>query len=346
MLSDIRTFPGGSRKRVTKAGNNVREGKATFDDLKAINEWRAAHRRVINSFQAILRGRTRDTDVIVAQRHKRRRTIVDKLRRYPAMQLGRMDDVAGCRLIFSNVAELHEFRDAFHKSRFKHTLKNHRDKYDYIENPKSSGYRGIHDVYAYNVNSDAGRHLKGLLIELQYRTQYQHAWATANELIGFLTTNQPKFGRGDVRYQQAMQLASEIIARSAEDMKSCYPNLSNEELVSQFVKVDGAIHLMERFRGINAADDIAKDKKNYIFIFGEGESGGEVLDIQAYEYATAALRALFELERDDPGKDIVLVRGDRPSDVRESFKNYFSDAVSFVDLVDEGCRRLVQGKWM
>ena len=57
---------------------------------------------------------------------------------------------------------------------------------------------------------------------------------------------------------------------------------------------------------------------------------------QAYENAAAALRALFELERKDPAKDIVLVRGDRPSDVRESFKNYFSDAVSFVDLVDEG----------
>ena len=342
----VKTFPGGSRQHVTKAGNNVRHDKATYSDLTAINDWRAAHGRVINSFQAILRGRTRDTNIIVAQRHKRRRTIFDKLRRYPGMQLGRMDDVAGCRLIFANVEELREFRDAFHKSRFKHTLKNEKDKYDYIENPKSSGYRGIHDIYAYNVNSVAGRHLKGLLIELQYRTQIQHAWATANELIGFMTVNQPKFQRGDSRYQHAMQLASEIISRSAESMTSCFPNLENSELVSEFVSIDTQIQLMKMFRGLNAAGKIVEGKKNYLLIFGEGADGVEVLDVQAYKSSTDALGALFALESEDPGKDIVLVRGDRPDDIRESFKNYFSDAMYFVDLIDEGCEKLLPKKWM
>ena len=144
-------FPGGSRERVTRAGNNVRVGNPTEDDYAAINDWRAAHRQVINSFQAILRGRTRETNIIVAQRHKRKHTIFDKLRRLPKMQLGRMDDVAGCRLTFPNIAELYEFRNTFHKSRFNHKLKNDKDKYDYIAHPKSTGYRGIHDVYAYDV---------------------------------------------------------------------------------------------------------------------------------------------------------------------------------------------------
>jgi len=60
----------------------------------------------------------------VAQRLKRRRTIIDKLRRYQGMQLARMDDIAGCRLIFPDIESLHKFRDQVHRARFNHVLKN------------------------------------------------------------------------------------------------------------------------------------------------------------------------------------------------------------------------------
>lgn len=170
-------FPGGSKSRVNKAGDNIRNNTTTPDDFKVIEEWRAAHRGVLNTFQAILRTRTKGSNVTVAQRHKRRNTIFDKLKRIPNMQLARMDDVAGCRLIFRNIKELNKFRDTFHKARFNHKRRNEPDKYNYIESPKNTGYRGIHDVYEYDVNSEAGKSLTGLYIEIQYRTLVQHAWA-------------------------------------------------------------------------------------------------------------------------------------------------------------------------
>ena len=116
-------FPGGSKSRVNRAGNHIRNGTATSADYHVLEEWRSAHRRVLNTFQAILRNRTRGTDITVAQRHKRRATIIDKLKRYPSMQLARMDDVAGCRLIFNDIESLYDFRNEFHKSRFHHKLK-------------------------------------------------------------------------------------------------------------------------------------------------------------------------------------------------------------------------------
>jgi ppGpp synthetase/RelA/SpoT-type nucleotidyltranferase len=186
-------FPGGSKSRVNRAGERVRSCIATPEDLRVIDEWRAAHRNVLNTFQAILRIRTKDMDVTVAQRHKRKRTIFDKLERFPRMHLARMDDVAGCRLIFRTIPELYEFRDVFLKARFKHQRRNDLDKYDYIKHPKKTGYRGVHDVYEYDVRSEAGRRLKGLYVEIQYRTLVQHAWATAVEVIGFITESQPKF---------------------------------------------------------------------------------------------------------------------------------------------------------
>ena len=92
--TEANAFPGGSKSRVNRAGDNVRCGAPTADDLRVIDDWRAAHRAVLNTFQAILRNRTRGTKVTVAQRHKRKRTIFDKLRRLPGMQLSRMDDIA------------------------------------------------------------------------------------------------------------------------------------------------------------------------------------------------------------------------------------------------------------
>lgn len=335
-MSDTPTFPGGSKNRVNQAGHRVREGTARPADYDIIDEWRAAHRNVLNTFQAILRTRTRGTKVTVAQRHKRKRTIFGKLRRFPRMQLARMDDVAGCRLIFPSIDELYAFRENFHKARFNHTRKNQVDKYDYIKAPKSTGYRGVHDVYEYDVNSEVGRPLKGLLVEIQYRTLVQHAWATAVEVIGFITESQPKFEEGDTRYVEAMALASEIMARAFEDRRGPHADLPDAEVVREFLELDEELGLLAMLRGLNAADPAVTKNRNTILVISES---GE-LEVFTYRDATDALRNLFELERTRTDSDIVLVKADTSDEVRLAFKNYFSDAGDFIRLVEQGCQRL------
>ncbi|HAD81517.1 MAG: (p)ppGpp synthetase [Candidatus Edwardsbacteria bacterium RIFOXYD12_FULL_50_11] len=330
------TFPGGSKSRVTLAGERIRQDTATADDLRVIEAWRAAHRGVLNTFQAILRNRTRGTKVSVAQRHKRRTTIYDKLTRLPGMQLARMDDVAGCRLIFRSIKDLKAFRLKFHKARFNHKLRNEPDKYDYIKRPKETGYRGIHDVYEYDVNSEAGKALAGLYIEIQYRTLVQHAWATAVEVIGFITKSQPKFQRGDTRYERAMALASELLARAHEQQTASFPNASDREILDEFLLLDAELHLMQTLRGLNRAKSDVTDKRNSILIFSKvGE-----LEVRSFRDATDALSALFQLEKQMPDRDIVLVRADTSEDVRLAFRNYFTDAREFVRLVDVACTKL------
>lgn len=354
MPDEYTNFPGGSKGSVTKAGNYLRNyllnqnlstsnTSTQFSDLTqwvecnvVIDEWRAAHRKVLNTFQASLRNRTRNTKIIVAQRHKRLRTILDKLQRFPKMQLARMDDVAGCRLIFPSLEDMYEFRAKFHQARFSHRRKNEDNKYDYVKKPKGSGYRGIHDVYEYDVRSESGAALKGLLIELQYRTLYQHAWATCVEVVGFITESQPKFEKGDQRYTLVLQLASEMIARVFENTTSCFPELSNKELAQQFLDLDKELHFMNMLRNINAVDQKISGRKNIILIFSETED----LKTQSYDSATDALRALFELEKANPGKDIVLVKADSNEEVRIAFRNYFSDAREFIRYVDEACQTL------
>lgn len=329
-------FPGGSKSRVNRAGDAIRVGTATEEDLNVIDEWRAAHRAVLNTFQAILRTRTRGENITVAQRHKRKRTIFDKLQRLPDMQLSRMDDVAGCRLIFKSVKQLTDFRKEFHSARFDHSRKNEPDKYNYIKNPKQTGYRGIHDVYQYNVRSDSGKALKGLYVEIQYRTLVQHAWATAVEVVGFITESQPKFQRGDVRYQHAMALAAEILARAKENTSGPFPDIDDKSLVRRFMSAEKELRLLKTLRGLRSANQDVSAKRNAILIF----SPTGTLEVRSFRDSTDALRALFTLERDRTESDIVLVRADTSDEVRLSFKNYFSDAADFVTMVEDGCATL------
>ncbi len=327
---------------MTRAGAAIRAGTQTEEDLSVVETWRTGHRPVLNTFQAILRTRARGHDVVVAQRHKRKHTIFDKLQRLPRMELARMDDIAGCRLIFNDVAALEEFRASLHQAHFRHRRRNEDDKYNYIAAPKDTGYRGIHDVYEYDANSEAGADYKGLYIELQYRTKIQHAWATAVEMIGVISDNHPKFQQGDKRYEVVMAYASEILARAHEGMKSAYPNLTDEEVVTEFLRLDRELDLMETLSALNASGDEDGKYGNLILI----SSASAPLEIRAFRRATEALRALFEIERDNPTADVVLVKADTSEEVRVAFKNYFTDPSEFIRLIEDGCHKLTGKKPM
>ncbi|MFN4156210.1 MAG: RelA/SpoT domain-containing protein [Paracoccaceae bacterium] len=130
------------------------------------------------------------TELAPAQRLKRRDTLLDKLISGRAKDASTMHDLGGCRLIFQDVGGLQRFRQYLEKeSRARHMLLHEAGKYDYISNPKPTGYRGVHYVYAYRSSSDARSELNDLKIELQLRTDAQHAWATAVEIADLVVAS-------------------------------------------------------------------------------------------------------------------------------------------------------------
>ena len=48
----------------------------------------------------------------------------------------------------------------------------------------------------------------------------------------------------------------------------------------------------------------------------------------------------FSLEKEVTHDDIVLVRANTSQEVREAYKNYFTDARDFIDLIENGCEIL------
>jgi putative GTP pyrophosphokinase len=339
MSNQTKERPWGSRGAINRAGEALRtNSNLSTNQLVALEEWRLAHKQVINSFQSLLRQRARGQQIEVAQRLKRRSTIIDKLSRHSRMQLARMDDVAGCRLIFPNVSDLTGFRDELHRAKFNHIRKNDAVKYDYIATPTDRGYRGIHDVFEYRARANRSTACDGLLIELQYRTELQHAWATAVEVVTQMTENEPKFDRGDRRHIRLFCLASEMLARVHEQRKSCLPDMPDRLLVEEFDNIDAQIGVMAQLINLAAyewIDDQARSKHVILQLTKDG------LKLHPFDLELEASAALLEFEKKFPKDDIVLVGADSVAEMTSAFRNYFGDVREFLQLIDRSKQGLL-----
>ena len=347
MSKDI--SPEYSKGDVNRAGTRLAAGSATDKDTIIIENWRAAHNYVLNTFQASLRIKSKNVGGRApVQRIKRIETIQNKLTRFPTMQLARMHDIVGCRLIFESIELLEKFRNNFNKSRFYHKrrlkdLENGADgdAYNYILEPKESGYRGIHDVFEYRAKqSGAGKKSggikwNGLHIEIQYRTATQHAWATAVEICDKYTNNHGKFSDAPAAYLRYFQISSELLARKFEDRLGFLMTEQTSNLIDEFNSLEDTHGMLKTLRGIQPSQTAFDPSKHTILIFDEKTDNIEVLTFSDFRLAIAEY---FRLEREKIEKtDIVLVAADDPDSVRFGFRNYFSDARDFVRLMDQIC---------
>jgi len=171
-----------SKNQVNKAGKVLRAfiaGELVRVDasdaaLRTLLAFRAAHQYPLIKATMGLRSSvaTEGCIVEVSQRLKRVPTILDKLVRYPEMELARMQDIGGCRAVLGDVAEVRRVERRIHRNNVSRTSSSPRVT-DYISNPRSSGYRGVHVIVEYD----------GRAIEMQLRTQVMHEWAIAVEQL-------------------------------------------------------------------------------------------------------------------------------------------------------------------
>lgn len=332
-----------TRSRVKAAGKRLRDGRPNLEDTLVLENWRASHAYVLNTFQTNLRRRASSDRIIVAQRLKRRPTILDKLKREPTMQLDTMHDIAGCRIIFENNEILRAFRQKLQLSKSQHERKNiGEDRYDYLKFPKPSGYRGIHDVYSYRVASSAGTRWNGLHVELQFRTIYQHAWATAVEAADLVLRSRIKFSQAGEEYKEFFRLCSEIIARRFENMHSCFPDMDAKLLKEKFQELEGRIGLFEALKNLKKSANDLPMKTNTILVFNFMFSAPEKeLELLTFSNIKDAIEKYNSLEVERQGSaDIVLVRAESAESVRNAFRNYFSDTQDFVAYIEEGLSKL------
>ncbi|MCI0531526.1 MAG: RelA/SpoT domain-containing protein [candidate division Zixibacteria bacterium] len=300
--------------------------------------WRACHGYPINTFQALLRKRVKAIapKALVAQRLKRAPSVVAKLQRFTTMNLSQMQDIGGLRAVVSTVPLVRKLEKEYRATKFKHKLVSSKD---YITNPKEDGYRSIHLIYRYA--NDAAPEYNGLLLELQFRTKLQHAWATAVETMSTFLGQALKFGGGERQWRQFFEIASAaftFIERTAP--VPGYASLSKAEVFSKAKKVENDLQVLFKLRGFAiAANKITTEKGAGSYHLIVLDSANKTVTIQPFpktQLEEANIEYAKVEERTQRGEQVeaVLVSAGPIDALKKAYPSYFLDAEQFVTAIE------------
>jgi hypothetical protein len=329
-----------SRGEVKRAGNALVAPRVSREDravaLAVVNNWRSAHSYPLNTHQMRLRRVAPQVDTeapLVAQRIKRLASIRHKLERFAGFNVAQMQDLGGCRAVMSTVDVVDELVLFYTtKSKQKHALVRHDP---YIDTPKSSGYRGVHLVYAYH--SDKVTTWNGLKTELQIRTRLQHAWATAVETVGTFTRQALKSSQGEGDWLRFFALMGS--AHALVENRPLVPDTPSnpKELRRAIATIADDLDVVNRLqtygRTLNILGDYESSAKMFLLELKAAE--GELV-IRAYdsvEQANAEYEAIETATEKDSGTDVVLVTVESVNALQRAYPNYFLDTTAFVTSV-------------
>lgn len=322
-----------TKSEINKAGKIIADSSSTPKEreeaLIILNNWRAAHAYPLQVICSNLR--QKNPDAIVVQRLKRLESITGKIQRFPEMQLYKMQDLGGCRVIVDTIEQVYSAIKKYKSSRIRHILKR---EYDYIANPKKSGYRSYHMVYQFHSDSK-DTYNKNMFIEIQFRTKLQHMWATAVEMMGIYTKSNLKSSQGDQDILRFFTLVSSLFAIE-EKMPIC-PNTSDfaDELISEIKSLDKKNNIISTLSGLNVSIKHAskiynqKDKNlYYILLLNYEEMTVNVKPFKSSNLETAT--KLYERIEQESDLNVVLVSTSSFETLRLAYPNYFADISYFV----------------
>ncbi|WP_285401115.1 RelA/SpoT domain-containing protein [Luteibacter sp. ME-Dv--P-043b] len=337
-----------SRKQVARAGEVLRrlydpsnDFNDAFDALlpdafKVLSNWRSSHGFPLNTLTVSLKKHARvvSDNAVVVQRLKRLWSIMAKLERETGMSLSRMQDIGGCRAVMPNVQAVYALRDRLIRSSMRHELRRHTD---YIANPKTSGYRGIHLIYLYK--SDRSQVYNNLSIEVQIRSRLQHAWATAVETVGTFLQQSLKASQGSAEWLEFFEVVSRALS-FIEDVVPLPDVPRIHEIFGRVQELSRALNVRQVLdqygRALQSTTENGPQDAAYYLLTLLPEK--HTLTIQSYTVAqlteaneryTATEQALSDI----PGAQVVLVSAESLAALRSAYPNYFLDTDLFIEAL-------------
>ena len=305
-----------------------------------VENWRTSHAMPLLTFRMglTMRARRVEPEVLVAQRMKRFSSVMNKLAREPHMKLSQMQDLGGCRAIVSSVQIVEELYDLYRGVQQDELYKSEGTLkcYDYIQTPKSDGYRGIHIVGRYAARAQKNEPWNGQRIEIQLRSRLQHAFATAVETVTTFTRYPLKFGAGPLEWRRFFSLVGSAFAmREGTAMVEGTP-LDERELREELREITRKLNVRQRLKGWTSAlkelkkQDTAKAKW-LLLVLDVSANTIKVTGFSDRKKASTAVAAI-EKSREDR-LDAVLVWVRSIKDLRSAYPNYYADTAAFLEAL-------------
>lgn len=349
---DVSAFPvlEYSNKRVLRAGEALRgnliwtpETEAEIrETFKIANSWRDSHAFPMRSIRGEVSSRLvhLGLDGITAARVKKMPSIRKKLCRLP-YKLNQMQDLGGVRAILASISQVHKLSEELKKK----SKNEFRSEDDYINEPKSGGYRSNHLVFHFRGKENESV-FNGRRIEVQLRTRLQHSWATAVESIGTIRNEDMKAGEGNPDWLRLFELVSAELAL-AEDcpVPDNLPDRPRRiEEIRDLNKRLGAIEVLDNLRyAARALDQLTEKTVNYYLV--EYDHENRKVEVRSKFAAKEILleygaRELENAYATNKIRDTVLIEADKVEDLKNAYPNYFGDVQVFISNL----RRITQGK--
>jgi hypothetical protein len=318
------------------------EWEEYYAKLNIINNWRASHAYPLLTMRMTLGHYARKVDpaALVAQRIKRLVSIGAKLDHERRMKLTQMQDIGGCRAVVVSMGALNDLVACYEQSRIKHERATYDD---YVNKPRDSGYRGVHLVYRYR--SDKAKTVyNDLKIEIQLRSQFQHAWATAVETVGTFIGQALKSSIGEAQWLRFFQLMGTAIA--IRERTPAVPETPADEtrLVEDLAHCATALNVGPRLAAFGHAmrtltQPSAEQEKAYYYLL-RLDANNSQLTVSGFRknQSEEASEAYLNAEKDvkiTPGLDAVLVSVDSIAALERAYPNYFADTRIFVELMNQ-----------
>lgn len=326
--------PEHSRSQVKRAGELIGAGsvgQADYHDARAkISNFRSAHGYPLLSVYMHVRNKANQlsAEAVVARRMKRLPTILDKLERYPTMNVARMQDLGGCRVILWEVSEVYALVEALYASKSQSKIVHRKD---YITEPQATGYRGVHLVYEYGASK---LKYQGLKIEVQIRTSLQHAWATSVETMDLFSGSRLKYNDGDPRMKRYFGVVASLMADHEGAAPVPGAEGTTSDLRTELVALEEELNVTALLSGyasiVGALPQSDRRSPMVLKLWRDTRQLGiSVFETQAEAEAHLALVESM----DDDNIDAVLISVNKVEQIQSAYPNYFANTNTFVGFV-------------
>jgi len=318
---------------------------------RIIENWRTSHAMPLLTFRMGLSQRAKriEPEAIVAQRLKRFSSVMNKLAREPNMKLSQMQDLGGCRAIVSSIEAVDRLYDLYRGNQKLFQSEGSLKCYDYIyDKPKSDGYRGMHVVGRYNARAQKNEPWNGYRIEIQLRTQLQHAFATAVETVTTFTRQPLKFGAGPDEWRRFFSLVGSAFAlREGTTPVDGTPSNENE-LVKELRELTKSLRVRQRLRvWARAIKQLPRrnttDAKWLLLVL---DLSSNTIKVTGYADRRKASEAINLIEQSQPQAqlDAVLVWVRSIRELQSAYPNYYADTRAFLEALRIALRSKGNGR--
>ena len=333
-----------SRNKINISGKAILAGPETgfpyTDANLVVDDWRRLHMVPLEALVAEVTRILADAGVTTAfssHRLKRMTSIVAKLRHNPGMGLGGLQDIGGARFVFDDIPSLLKAQKIIADTQLP-GFELDRAPYDYVAQPKESGYRSIHFAYKY-VSDDAD--YDGLRVELQLRTRLQHDWAMAVETAELISKSSLKASLGDRNWLEFFKLCSAVFARKESmPVAEAFKDYTEKDYCVQYALLDRQNKFLDQLKALVSAVKITEEqtlREGYAVILIQFEEKRVQLRHFATEKLEEATKYYSEVEKsvDDDNAAVVLVSVSDMQELQEAYPSYFLNAGEFIQSLQD-----------